>query len=217
MKPLLHAVLAAALVAAGAAQAALDNAAAEDLIKKDGCTACHSIDKKIVGPAYVDVAAKYKGDAGAAAKLDGEGEEGRLGRLGPGADAAEPAVSRTRTSRRSSPTSWRSRSKRHYVARDTALTRLERAQRRAHRSPRVGPLFDSARGGAGNLALVRAGECGAGIGAGAAAEGATPDNRSGKEDCPDATSDLESGRARVRRRSTEGAPARPASAPQSLR
>ena len=69
---------------------------AEDLMKKDGCAACHAIDKKIVGPAYVDVAAKYKGDAGAAAKLDEEGQEGRLGRLGPDADAAEPAVPRRR-------------------------------------------------------------------------------------------------------------------------
>ncbi len=37
--------------------------------KKNNCTACHSIDKKIVGPAWADVAKKYKGDAGAEAKL----------------------------------------------------------------------------------------------------------------------------------------------------
>ena len=40
----------------------IDNAAAEALMKKDGCTACHAIDKKLVGPAYKDVAAKYRGD-----------------------------------------------------------------------------------------------------------------------------------------------------------
>ena len=51
----------------GAAHAALDNAEAEAMMKKDGCAACHSIDKKIVGPAYVDVAAKYKSDKNAAA------------------------------------------------------------------------------------------------------------------------------------------------------
>ena len=42
---------------------------AEAMMKKDGCAACHSIDKKIVGPAYVEVAAKYKGDKTAAANL----------------------------------------------------------------------------------------------------------------------------------------------------
>ncbi len=62
-------VLAAVLFAAGNAHAALDNAAAEALMKKDGCAACHAIDKKIVGPAYQDVAAKYKGDKDAPAKL----------------------------------------------------------------------------------------------------------------------------------------------------
>ena len=88
-----HAALASlaglALFAAGAAHAALDNAQAEAMMKKDGCAACHSIDKKIVGPAYVDVAAKYKGDKDAQAELDEEGEGGRRGRVGPDPDAAE--------------------------------------------------------------------------------------------------------------------------------
>ena len=47
----------------------LDLKAGEALMQKDGCAACHGVDKKIVGPAYQDVAAKYKGDAGALAKL----------------------------------------------------------------------------------------------------------------------------------------------------
>jgi len=34
-----------------------------DLAKKSGCLACHSIDKKVVGPAWKDVSEKYKGDA----------------------------------------------------------------------------------------------------------------------------------------------------------
>ena len=41
----------------------------EALAKSKGCLGCHSIDNKIVGPAYKDVAAKYKGDAGAVDKL----------------------------------------------------------------------------------------------------------------------------------------------------
>ncbi|MFV2057472.1 MAG: c-type cytochrome [Thiohalomonadales bacterium] len=32
-----------------------------DLAKKSGCLACHSVEKKIVGPAWKDVAARYKG------------------------------------------------------------------------------------------------------------------------------------------------------------
>jgi cytochrome c len=32
-----------------------------DLAKKNACTACHAVDKKIVGPAYQDVAKKYAG------------------------------------------------------------------------------------------------------------------------------------------------------------
>ncbi len=34
-----------------------------DLAKKSGCLACHSVEKKVVGPAWKEVAAKYKGDA----------------------------------------------------------------------------------------------------------------------------------------------------------
>ena len=51
----------------------------EDLLKKNGCTACHSIDKKLVGPPYLEVAAKYKGDAGAAAKLMEKVKKGGTG------------------------------------------------------------------------------------------------------------------------------------------
>jgi len=40
-----------------------------DLAKKYGCTSCHKIDKKVVGPAWQAVADKYKGDAGAADAL----------------------------------------------------------------------------------------------------------------------------------------------------
>ena len=32
----------------------------EDLIKKYNCIACHGVDKKIVGPAFKDISAKYK-------------------------------------------------------------------------------------------------------------------------------------------------------------
>jgi len=43
--------------------------ASEELAKKSNCLACHAVDKKLVGPSYKDVAAKYKGVAGSEAKL----------------------------------------------------------------------------------------------------------------------------------------------------
>ncbi len=61
------------------AQAALDRAGAEALLKKNNCTACHTIDKKLIGPAYQDVAAKYKGDKDAPAKLFKKVKEGGSG------------------------------------------------------------------------------------------------------------------------------------------
>ena len=72
-------------VIAGAAVTALliaGSATAVDmpaLAKKNGCVACHSIDKKIVGPAWMDVSKKYKGDAGAEAKLIAKVSKGGSG------------------------------------------------------------------------------------------------------------------------------------------
>ncbi|MES2091307.1 MAG: c-type cytochrome [Pseudomonadota bacterium] len=43
--------------------------ASQELAQKKACMACHGIDKKIVGPAYLDVAKKYKGQKDAQAKL----------------------------------------------------------------------------------------------------------------------------------------------------
>ena len=77
-------IAAVVLAAAGlAATGAVYADAGEDLLKKSGCTACHSNDKKLVGPAYKDVAAKYKGDAGAAAKLAEKVKKGGSGVWGP--------------------------------------------------------------------------------------------------------------------------------------
>ena len=41
----------------------------EKLAQASGCTVCHGIDKKLIGPAYKDVADKYRGDKGAEASL----------------------------------------------------------------------------------------------------------------------------------------------------
>lgn len=63
----------AMLIIAAVAGFCLSNSALCDdgaaLAKKSGCLNCHSVDKKIVGPSYKEVAKKYKGNADAPAML----------------------------------------------------------------------------------------------------------------------------------------------------
>jgi cytochrome c5 len=47
----------------------LDMKSAEAMMQRDGCAACHAVDKKILGPSYQDVAAKYRSDKDAPSKL----------------------------------------------------------------------------------------------------------------------------------------------------
>jgi cytochrome c len=54
----------------------------EALAKKHNCTACHAVDKKLVGPAYKDVAKKYKGQ-NVAAQLEQKVKKGGQGVWGP--------------------------------------------------------------------------------------------------------------------------------------
>jgi cytochrome c len=68
-----------ALAALALAAAALPSVANEDLAKKSGCTACHSADKKIVGPSFKEVAAKYRSDKGAEGKLVDKVKKGGVG------------------------------------------------------------------------------------------------------------------------------------------
>jgi len=55
----------------------------ESLAQKNGCLACHGVSNKILGPSYKDVAAKYKGDKGAEAKLVDKVKKGGSGVWGP--------------------------------------------------------------------------------------------------------------------------------------
>lgn len=71
--------VAAGLVIAGSAMAADMPAVA----KKNNCTACHTIDKKLIGPAWMDVAKKYKGDPTAFDKLSEKVRKGGSGVWGP--------------------------------------------------------------------------------------------------------------------------------------
>lgn len=86
MKFVQFAVIAAGLALAGPAAADLK------LAQKEGCLGCHAVDKKLVGPAWKDVAAKYKGDAGAEAKLAKKVREGGKGVWG---DIVQPANTTT--------------------------------------------------------------------------------------------------------------------------
>ena len=67
-KLMMTAASAALLLMTGMASAD-DQTAAMALAQKNACLSCHGVDKKIVGPAYKDVAKKYAGDKGAHAKL----------------------------------------------------------------------------------------------------------------------------------------------------
>jgi cytochrome c len=87
-------IAALALAVVGLAATGAANAqSGQDLLQKSGCTACHAVDKKVVGPAYQEVAAKYKGDAGAAAKLAAKVKAGGSGVWGPVPMPPHPQVS----------------------------------------------------------------------------------------------------------------------------
>jgi cytochrome c len=78
---------AAALLAVAPAHASLD------LAKAKNCTACHAVDKKLIGPSYKDVAAKYATDKDAVAKLSKKVREGGVGAWGQIPMPANPQVS----------------------------------------------------------------------------------------------------------------------------
>lgn len=64
-----------AMLALTSGAALADQAAAQ----KGGCLACHSVDKKLVGPSFKDIAAKYKGQGDAVAKLSDKVRKGGSG------------------------------------------------------------------------------------------------------------------------------------------
>jgi cytochrome c len=66
----------ASMLLASAVEAATDGA---PLAAKYNCQACHTVDKKLVGPAYKEVAAKYAGDSTALAKLEQKVKTGGSG------------------------------------------------------------------------------------------------------------------------------------------
>ena len=76
MKKTVFAVAALSMMAVGSAQADLN------LATQSGCTACHQVDTKVVGPAYKEVAAKYKDQEGAVDMLTEKAIAGGVGNWG---------------------------------------------------------------------------------------------------------------------------------------
>jgi cytochrome c len=87
MKTLAVTLFASLALLSGAAQASAD------LAQKKNCMACHATDKKLVGPAYKDVAAKYASDKDAATRLAKKIREGGTGVWGQVPMPANPQVS----------------------------------------------------------------------------------------------------------------------------
>jgi cytochrome c len=67
--------------------------ASPELAQQKTCMACHAVDRKVVGPSYKDVAAKYAGQPGAAAMLAEKIVKGGVGAWGPVPMPANPKVS----------------------------------------------------------------------------------------------------------------------------
>ena len=71
-------LLAAGLAFAGNALAE----SGEELAKKSNCLTCHSVDQKVLGPSFREIAAKYKSDRGAQAALEKKVRSGGAGAWG---------------------------------------------------------------------------------------------------------------------------------------
>ena len=85
MKRVLFALISAVVVAT-------PDMADQALAQSKNCLSCHAVDKKLVGPSYKDVAAKYKGDKAAADKLASKIQKGGAGVWGPVPMPANPQV-----------------------------------------------------------------------------------------------------------------------------
>ena len=86
---LLPSLLAGTALAVATLSPALAN---QELAQKKACMACHATDKKVVGPGYLEVAKKYKGQKDAEAKLVQKVLKGGSGVWGTMAMPANPQV-----------------------------------------------------------------------------------------------------------------------------
>ena len=72
----------ALILSAAAVVATIPSQASEALAKKHNCLICHTVDKKVIGPSYKDVAAKYRKDKAAEASLFDKVKKGGQGAWG---------------------------------------------------------------------------------------------------------------------------------------
>lgn len=84
---LLHIAIAAAILVAAPAWAN------KELAQKNACLACHAVDKKMVGPAYQDIARKYAGQQDAVDAMARSIKAGGAGKWGPVPMPAQAALS----------------------------------------------------------------------------------------------------------------------------
>jgi cytochrome c551/c552 len=68
-------------------------AASEELAQTSNCLACHAVDNKVIGPAFVDIAAKYKDDSTAVDTLIDKVKNGGTGNWGQIPMPPNPALS----------------------------------------------------------------------------------------------------------------------------
>lgn len=73
MKPLRYLV---PILASITLSMAVSASASEEQAKKNNCLMCHTVDKKVIGPAFKEISEKYKGDTSAAEMLAGKVKNG---------------------------------------------------------------------------------------------------------------------------------------------
>jgi cytochrome c len=78
--------------AASAQEASPRQSPGEKLVRANDCISCHAVDRKVVGPAYLDVAKKYRGHANAVQKLSQKIRDGGSGVWGPVPMTPHPAL-----------------------------------------------------------------------------------------------------------------------------
>lgn len=81
--------IAAVLITAAAVPARAN----QELAQKNACLACHAVDKKMVGPAYQEIAKKYAGQKGVEEMLARSIKAGGSGKWGPVPMPAQAALS----------------------------------------------------------------------------------------------------------------------------
>jgi cytochrome c len=85
--------VAAAEAAAAPAPAVVEPGRAQAIVRGNACLGCHAVDRKLVGPSFQQIAAKYKGDPGAEARLVRKVKDGGAGVWGAIPMPSHPAMS----------------------------------------------------------------------------------------------------------------------------